>query len=203
MAPRFDDWGRPVDTLNTLSSLWTKFLDWFRLRGMGSKKQPPQPEGKSAEALLLEDIRLKKKLIGAIEFVGHELHRLNRSIDWAISAKTVHITQRGTKMGQILGIAPGATGEFDFTPNGALAEGSKLSAVVDDTTLSLTQSDDGLSAAIAVPASSTATSFNLTVSGVGLGTGPFSRTVKVPINQPAPPPPPPAGATDVDITQVS
>lgn len=114
--------------------------------------------------------------------------------------------QGDSPMGQILGIAPGTTGQFKETliPAGAvLPAGTVPQWSVDDTTnTSLTPSADGTSVAIAAGATiqNGATAFNLTVTATFTAPGAASpttltKTVSVPFNFPLP--------TDIDITQVS
>jgi hypothetical protein len=114
-----------------------------------------------------------------------------------------HHTRERYRM--ILGVVPGATGHFVFTPlppaSGAdVPNPLPFVPVIEcsDTTLTLTPSADGLSCDVAVPADPTAarvgTSFVLTIATPD---GTVSDNFTVPIIETAPPPPPPPAQSTI------
>lgn len=105
----------------------------------------------------------------------------------------------------ILGIAPGATGQFNevpLPPGSVFPAGTVFAWATDDTVNApVVPSADGVTAAVSVPTTiqNSATSFNLRVTATFIPPGgsqtTLQKTVNVPFNIPVP--------TDMDINQVS
>lgn len=159
--------------------------------------------------LLFFLIWLGKAILRAIKVLGRFLKALVDILSG--TPKAISITQvGGFDMGTILGIAPGATGEFQLNllpPGSALPAGSAAPTwqTSDPTNTALTPSADGM--AVAVAAAPTiqngATSFMLTATATFTAPGATTPTtltkeVSVPFNFPTPPVP-----TSLDITQTS